>query len=142
MKSPSLLHTTFHPPPYFPLLPFLSSPPSLASSFHQSIPLPKSNSPLSLPPTGGDNNLRVILSQYDPSDIRCYGRMSRPNILASCQEILDQMPAFNTPFEFGPSSDEGADVQLPKLLTSSRSSPSLPPASFPPLPVACMRGGR
>ncbi|KAL9065078.1 MAG: hypothetical protein Q9161_008462 [Pseudevernia consocians] len=67
---------------------------------------------------GGDNNLQVYVSEYDPSNVRCYGRMRRPNVQASCQQIIDRMEADETNVVFGPQSDPLARVRLPYLLLS------------------------
>ena len=69
---------------------------------------------------GGDNNLRVIVSQYDPGNLRCYGVMRRENVAASCEQILSTMNTDDAGIFFGPSADpnEGG-VRLPYLLLSS-----------------------
>lgn len=68
---------------------------------------------------GGDNNLRVTLSKYDPGHLRCYSKMREPDARASCQEVLDSMPAGDGDVRFGPRSDGSVGVVLPYLLVSS-----------------------
>ncbi len=39
---------------------------------------------------GGDNNLAVVVSAYEPN-VQCYGTADVPGFLASCQSIVDKM---------------------------------------------------
>ncbi len=66
---------------------------------------------------GGDNKLRVIVSAYDPVNVRCYGRMRRPDVLRSCQQILDSMLTSEQEILFGPE-EMDVDVRLPFLILS------------------------
>ena len=68
---------------------------------------------------GGDNNLRVIMSAYNPVNVRCYGQMRTPDVLRSCQAILDSMRTNDQEILFGPEGEElDVDVALPFLLIS------------------------
>lgn len=67
---------------------------------------------------GGDNNLRVYVSKYDPSTIRCYGKMHRPDAQVSCQQLLNTMSTSELNTYFGPGSDPLANVRVPVLLLS------------------------
>ena len=70
---------------------------------------------------GGDNNLRVIVSKYDTANLRCYGKMEKPDAQDSCQGILDAMEAGDQTLIFGPREYEATEeinVGLPKVLIS------------------------
>ncbi|KAF6217736.1 hypothetical protein HO133_006563 [Letharia lupina] len=67
---------------------------------------------------GGDDNLRIVVSKYDPAHVRCYGKMRRPQVQVSCQGILDSMRTSNENVYFGPRGDPLTNVGLPFSLFS------------------------
>ena len=56
--------------------------------------------------SGGDNNLFVTVSEYDPflwsDNVRCFGSTGGPEILESCTGLADRMDASESSKTFGP----------------------------------------
>ncbi|CAF9916553.1 hypothetical protein IMSHALPRED_003232 [Imshaugia aleurites] len=71
---------------------------------------------------GGDNNLAVVLSTYEPN-IRC-STTATFDAASSCGSILADMPASTEKLLFGPETAPGVQEQLPQLLASSKLSPN------------------
>ena len=67
---------------------------------------------------GGDNNLAVILSTYEPN-IRC-GRVETFGDAPSCGTILAEMPASTGDLRFGPDDIPGVQEPLPQLFTGGK----------------------
>ncbi|KAL9130272.1 MAG: hypothetical protein Q9175_007066 [Cornicularia normoerica] len=67
---------------------------------------------------GGDDKLRVVVSKYDPENVRCYGKMRRPNAHISCMEILTMMQTDDRNMFWGPRTDPLAEEVLPLFLLS------------------------
>ncbi|KAF6220745.1 hypothetical protein HO133_003178 [Letharia lupina] len=65
---------------------------------------------------GGDNNLAVIMSAYQPpSAIQCSGKF---RAMSSCQDVLEGMPVTTEKEAFGPSTDPTTQVLLPQAVES------------------------
>lgn len=68
---------------------------------------------------GGDNNLNVILSTYEPHhNIRC-GRSENFGNAPSCENVLADMPATEEMTLFGPGTAPGIEEPLPQLIASA-----------------------
>ena len=56
--------------------------------------------------SGGDNNLLMAVSEFDPylwsNNVRCFGSMTGPGIIDSCNRLADRMDASESPKTFGP----------------------------------------
>lgn len=71
------------------------------------------------PAPGGDNNLNVILSTYEPHhNIRC-GRSENFGNAPSCENVLADMPATEEMTLFGPGTAPGIEEPLPQLIASA-----------------------
>lgn len=69
-----------------------------------------------LPHSGGDNNLAVIMSAYQPpSAIQCSGKF---RAMSSCQDVLEGMPVTTEKEAFGPPTDRTTQVLLPQAVES------------------------
>lgn len=55
---------------------------------------------------GGDNNLMVTVSEYDPylwsDNVRCFGSTAGRGTIDSCNKLADAMDASESPKAFGP----------------------------------------
>ena len=72
------------------------------------------------PAPGGDNNLNVILSTYEPHhNIRC-GRSENFGNAPSCENVLADMPATEEMTLFGPGTAPGIEEPLPQLIASGK----------------------
>ena len=69
--------------------------------------------------SGGDNNLSIIVAKYEPQ-VQCSGAVPA-SLLASCQNIVDTMPASRDFTTWGPESDPLAVVKLPLTYYSRES---------------------
>lgn len=68
--------------------------------------------------SGGDNKLAVIMGAYKlPSAVQCRGTFEP---MASCQDVLQDMPATTEKETFGPSTDQTAKVLLPQGVESGK----------------------
>ena len=58
--------------------------------------------------SGGDNNLHVTVSEYDPylwsDNVRCFGSTTGPETIDSCNRLADAMDASESDKIFGPQS--------------------------------------
>lgn len=66
---------------------------------------------------GGDNNLAVAVSAYEPK-VQCYGTIDPPGLLGSCQNIVDKMDASTTLLTLTTSGANDAAITLPYTLES------------------------
>ena len=82
--------------------------------------------------SGGDNNLFVTVSEYDPflwsDNVRCFGSTGGPEILESCTGLADRMDASESSKTFGP---QGLphDYLTPYTLTAGKQAYSVPNVS-------------
>lgn len=67
---------------------------------------------------GGDNNLAVVLSTYEPN-IRCATARSFTHA-TSCDGLLAGMPASTARMVFGPDELPGVQEPLPQLIASGK----------------------
>ena len=66
---------------------------------------------------GGDNNLAIIVSAYEPN-VQCYGTADLPGFLASCQSIVDRMNTSITLLTLKANAANDASITLPYSLKS------------------------
>ena len=56
--------------------------------------------------SGGDNNLLVAVSEFDPylwsNNVRCFGSTAGRGTIDSCNRLADGMEASESPKSFGP----------------------------------------
>lgn len=75
--------------------------------------------------SGGDNNLVVSVSEYDPhlwSDkVQCFGSTDGPGIIESCNGLADRMDASESLKTFGPY-DSPHEYLTPYTLTAGKAS--------------------
>ena len=73
---------------------------------------------------GGDNNLLITVSEYDPflwsDDVRCSGSTGGPGIVESCNGLADRMDASESLRSFGPHNTPH-DYLTPYTLTAGKS---------------------
>ena len=78
--------------------------------------------------SGGDNNLVVSVSEYDPilwsDNVRCFGSTGGPGIKESCNGLTDRMDASASLKRFGPQG-QPHDYVTPHTLTAGKKSYSL-----------------
>lgn len=72
---------------------------------------------------GGDNNLLVTVSEFDPylwsDNVRCFGSTGRLGILESCNGLADRMQASHLSRTFGPPGTH-YDYRTPYTLTAGK----------------------
>lgn len=73
---------------------------------------------------GGDNNLIIAVSEYDPflwgDDVHCSGSTGGPGIVESCNGLADRMDASESLRSFGPHNTPH-DYLTPYTLTAGKS---------------------
>ncbi len=76
---------------------------------------PKRGARLTSMSVGGDNQLRVVLSTYQPN-VQCRGTIGPE--WNSCKDILGDMPAGKPRITFGPRADKSVQQGLPVIYNS------------------------